>query len=516
MSSNERILIIDFGSQVTQLIARRIRELNVYCEIISYQNFNKLKKLEHVKGIVISGGAASISDYKSPDLKNLNIIKDIPILAICYGHQLISKKFGGSVKISKKKEFGRAELFFRKKSPLTINFFKRKKNIVWMSHSDQVTKVGKGFEVVAYTKNSSYAVLQNIKLKIFTVQFHPEVIHTNNGTIIFKNFIFNICKCSKNWTDKSKLTKIINEIKSKVQTKKVLCALSGGVDSSVLAHILYKALYKNVYFVYIDTGLMRMNESKEICSIFKKKFSKNFIHLKKRDIFLKNLENISDPEKKRKIIGRTFVKIFENFSKKYKNIEFLAQGTLYPDIIESQSFSGSPTSKIKSHHNVGGLPKNIKFKLIEPFREMFKDEVRVIGKKMNINNIILDRHPFPGPGLAIRILGHINEKKIRMLQKIDNIFLRELKKRNLYKKIWQAFAVLLPIKTVGVMGDSRTYNFVCSLRAVTSVDGMTADFYPFSKLDLSEISNMIVNEVKGVNRVVYDITSKPPGTIEWE
>ena len=511
-----KILIIDFGSQVTQLIARRIRELSVYCEIINVQNFNKLIKLTNIKGIILSGGPASISESKSPRIKNFNLLKGIPVLAICYGHQLIAKHFQGKVKFSKKKEFGRAEIFLKNNSLLTKNFFKNKKNLVWMSHSDQVTKIGKGFSTVAFTKNSSCAITQNLKENIYTVQFHPEVIHTNNGDVIFKNFIFSICKCKKNWTDETKLKKIIQEIKVKVGNKKVLCALSGGVDSSVLAHILQKAIKNNVICVYIDTGLMRSNESEQIAHIYKKKFKKNFIHLNKSHLFIKKLKNIHDPEKKRKIIGKTFIDIFQSFSKQYNNVDFLAQGTLYPDVIESQSFSGSPTSKIKSHHNVGGLPKKIKFTLLEPFREMFKDEVRILGRKMNISRTILDRHPFPGPGLAIRILGAVDERKIKILQHADDIFIKELKKRNLYKNIWQAFATLLPIKTVGVMGDSRTYDYVCALRAVTSVDGMTADYFNFKHSDLSEISSTIVNEVNGINRVVYDVTSKPPGTIEWE
>jgi GMP synthase (glutamine-hydrolysing) len=511
-----KIFIIDFGSQVTQLIARRIRELSVYCEIINFQNFNKLIKLTNIKGIILSGGPASIFDSKSPRIKNFNLLKGIPVLAICYGHQLIAKHFQGKVKFSKKKEFGRAEIFLKNNSPLTKYFFKNKKNLVWMSHSDQVTKIGKGFSTVAFTKNSSCAITQNLKENIYTVQFHPEVIHTNNGDVIFKNFIFSICKCKKNWTDETKLKKIIQEIKVKVGNKKVLCALSGGVDSSVLAHILQKAIKNNVICVYIDTGLMRRNESEQIAQIYKKKFKKNFIHLNKSHLFIKKLKNIHDPEKKRKIIGKTFIDIFQSFSKQYNNVDFLAQGTLYPDVIESQSFSGSPTSKIKSHHNVGGLPKKIKFTLLEPFREMFKDEVRILGRKMNISKTILDRHPFPGPGLAIRILGAVDERKIKILQHADDIFIKELKKRNLYKNIWQAFATLLPIKTVGVMGDSRTYDYVCALRAVSSVDGMTADYFNFKHSDLSEISSTIVNEVNGINRVVYDVTSKPPGTIEWE
>jgi len=514
----DKILIIDFGSQVTQLIARQVRELGVFCELISSNNFNNLKVLENnIIGVILSGGPQSTLSKSAPSINLQLIINKVPILGICYGHQLISNFLGGKTKFSKKKEFGRAELFEKKKSLITKGFFQDKKNEVWMSHSDSVQVKPKGFEVIAVSNNSKFAVLENKSKKIFTTQFHPEVYHTRNGKKIFENFLFLICKIKKNWTNKYKINELVSQIKSSVsKDKKVLCALSGGVDSSVLAHLLFKAIKKQLVCVYVDTGLMRLGETEEINKIFKRKFKNSFYSVNAKKIFLKKLNKISDPEKKRKIIGKTFIEVFDKFTKKFKNIEYLAQGTLYPDLIESKSFSGSATSIIKSHHNVGGLPKKMKLKLIEPFKEMFKDEVREIGKSLGVSKFLVNRHPFPGPGLAIRIPGKINEKKINILKKADGIFIEELKKRELYKDIWQAFAVLLPVKTVGVMGDARTYDYVCALRAVTSTDGMTANYYYFKHSDLSYISNRIINEVPGINRVVYDTTSKPPGTVEWE
>ena len=515
---NQKIIIVDFGSQVTQLIARQVRELSVYCELINYKSFNKKKKLDNtVKGIILSGGPKSTLNKFAPKLDKTLINKNVPILGICYGHQLISNFFGGKTSYSKKKEFGSAIIFEKRNSKITKGFFKNKKNIVWMSHSDYVQTKPKNFNVIASSANSKFAILEHKSKKIYTTQFHPEVFHTNNGKKIFYNFLFKICRVQKNWTDTYKVSKLINSIKSNVEkNEKILCALSGGVDSSVLAYLLHKAIKKNLICIYVDTGMMRKGETEEIKKIFKKKFKKSFNIINAKKIFYKNLKQVSDPEKKRKIIGKTFIKVFEKFKKKSKGIKFLAQGTLYPDLIESKSFSGSPTSIIKSHHNVGGLPKKMKLKLIEPFNEMFKDEVRKIGKILKVDKKLVYRHPFPGPGLAIRIPGKIDTKKIEILQNVDKIFIDELKIRNIYNKIWQAFAILLPVKTVGVMGDSRTYNYACALRAVTSIDGMTADYYNFNHKDISEISNKIINEVQGVNRVVYDITSKPPGTIEWE
>ncbi len=516
LNDKEKIVIIDFGSQVTKLIARRVRDLGVYSEIITPSELIKLKKFCDIKGLIFSGGPSTVTKKNFQSVPKKIFEMNIPILGICYGLQLIAKIFGGKIKPSKKRrEFGRAYLM-KKNQSILINNFLNSKNLVWMSHEDAVVKLPKDFKIIASTKDSKLTIIENTKKKIYGVQFHPEVTHTNNGKQIFKNFLFSICKIKKKWNINSQKKTLIKEIKKIVKKDKVICALSGGVDSSVVALLINKAIKKNLICIMVDTGLMRKNEFKDTYKLFKNKYKLNVKIIRSSSLFLKNLKNVSDPEKKRRIIGNLFIKIFENESKKYKNLNYLAQGTLYPDIIESRSTSGSKTVKIKSHHNVGGLPKKMKLKLIEPLKEFFKDEVRILGKSLGLEKNINLKHPFPGPGLGIRIIGNITPERVKILQEADFIFINELKNSNLYDKIWQAYAALLPVKTVGVMGDARTYENICLIRAVTSEDGMTADYFSFPKNFLDSISNKIINNVKGINRVVYDITSKPPSTIELE
>jgi GMP synthase (glutamine-hydrolysing) len=513
-----KILIIDFGSQFTQLIARRIREYGVFSEIISHKKINISKIIkENINGIILSGGPLNV--YENDKFKfDKKILKlGVPVLGICFGHQILSKELGGKVKKSQHREFGLATITKVSNSILTKNFFnKANKSNVWMSHADQVSKMPKGFKVVASTKNSKLTIIENSKDNFYGVQFHPEVTHTPKGKILLHNYLFLICKIKKNWSSKDQKLKLINEIKDQVGNNKVICGLSGGVDSSVVAQLLSKAIGKNLTCIFVNNGLLRKHEETQVVSTFKKKLKMNLIYVNAEKEFIKKLTNVSDPEKKRKIIGNLFIKIFERYAKKIKNVKFLAQGTLYPDLIESKSVTGSQTSKIKSHHNVGGLPKRMKLKLVEPLKFLFKDEVRKLGLELNLSKDIISRHPFPGPGLAIRMPGIITNEKIKILKEADFYFIKALRDYGLYHKIWQAYAALLPVKTVGVMGDNRTYEHICLLRAITSEDGMTADFYDFPKGFMQSISNQIINNIRGINRVVYDVTSKPPSTIELE
>jgi len=519
LSNNlSKILIVDFGSQFTQLIARRIRELGVFSEIVSHKKI-KITQItkENIAGIILSGGPLNV--YENDKFKfDKKILKlGVPILGICFGHQILSKLLRGKVKKSKHREFGLAKINKVSNSILIKNFFnKNNTNNVWMSHADQVSKMPLNFKVIASTKNSKLTIIENAKDNFYGVQFHPEVTHTDRGKILLRNFVFLICKIKKNWSSKDQKLKLINEIKEQVGANKVICGLSGGVDSSVVAQLLSKAIGKKLTCIFVNNGLLRKNEETQVVNTFKKKLKINLIYVNAEKEFIKKLTNVSDPEKKRKIIGNLFIKIFERYANKIKNVKFLAQGTLYPDLIESKSVTGSQTSKIKSHHNVGGLPKRMKLKLVEPLKFLFKDEVRKLGLELNLSNDLISRHPFPGPGLAIRMPGIVTNEKIKILKEADFYFIKALRDHGLYDKIWQAYAALLPVKTVGVMGDNRTYEHICLLRAITSEDGMTADFFNFPKGFMQSISNQIINNIRGINRVVYDVTSKPPSTIELE
>lgn len=513
----DRILIIDFGSQVTQLIARRVRESGVYSEIIPFNKAEEVLEEFNPKGIILSGGPNSVYDIDTPRAPEAVFNMGVPVLGICYGEQTMCEQMGGRVSTSDEREFGRAFIDIQKDSPLFEGFWTKGGNHqVWMSHGDKIEAIPEGFEVIATSGNAPYAAIANESKKFYGVQFHPEVVHTLDGAKLLSNFVKNIAGCSGDWTMASFRETEIAKVREQVGDGKVICGLSGGVDSSVVAVLLHEAIGDQLTCVFVDHGLMRANEADEVVSLFREHYHINLIHKDAVDLFLGKLDGVDDPEKKRKIIGGLFIDVFEEEANKIGGADFLAQGTLYPDVIESVSFTGGPSVTIKSHHNVGGLPERMNMDLVEPLRELFKDEVRALGRELGLPAAFIERHPFPGPGLAIRIPGAVTKEKCDILRKADVIYLDEIKKAGLYNEIWQAFTVLLPVRTVGVMGDARTYEYVCALRAVTSTDGMTADYYPYEHDFLGRVSTRIINEVRGINRVVYDITSKPPGTIEWE
>jgi len=514
MEHTQTLLVLDFGSQYTQLIARRVRELGVYSEIHPFNySIDKIKDLSPI-GIILSGGPSSVYETNAPKPDQKVFDLGIPILGICYGLQLFADRMHGKVNSAARREYGKAQLFIDDHNDIFAGLDTA--TSVWMSHGDALSQMPEGFEPIAHSHNAPICAIRHSGKKMFGVQFHPEVVHTPEGKNILGNFLFKVCDAQGNWTPASFVEKAEKEIRARVGSSRVLCALSGGVDSSVLAMLLQRAVGDQLHCVHINNGLMRKNESEQVVQTFRDTFHINLSFVDATDIFLSRLTGEDDPEKKRKIIGKTFIEVFEEEAKKINGlVEFLAQGTLYPDVIESVSFKG-PSVTIKTHHNVGGLPEKMNFKLIEPFRELFKDEVRNIGRLLGVPADLIGRHPFPGPGLAVRILGDITKAKLDLLREADDIFIQELKRSNLYDEIWQAFVVLLPIRSVGVMGDDRTYENAVALRAVTSVDGMTADWAKIPSEVLAHVSNRITNELRGINRVVYDISSKPPATIEWE